>query len=185
MKKWFAVLGSVVGVLLLTALVAGTAFAQGPVARGDGERDLSGEGYGRGRGAGYGFVDQDRDGVNDRTASNPEFVDEDGDGLCDVCGGLPGEGEKQENGQGRGFGYGFADEDGARGQRGASLNHRDGANPEFVDEDGDGLCDTHGVARGEGEGAAQGYGRSFRTDGESGQASMNRRSGSGRRAAAQ
>ena len=183
MKKWYVILGSLVGVLLLTALVAGTAFAQGPVARGDGERDLNGEGYGRGRGAGYGFVDQDHDEVNDRYASNPEFVDEDGDGVCDVCGGLPGEGEKHENGQGRGFGYGFVDEDGARGQRGAGMNERYGTHPEFVDEDGDGLCDTHGVARG--EGTPQGYGRQFRTEGDAAQAPMARQGGWGRRAAAQ
>jgi hypothetical protein len=161
MKKWFAGLGSLVGVLLLTALVAGTAFAQGPVADSDGLRAQ--------RGAS----------VNDRYGTNPEFVDEDGDGLCDVCGGVPGEGEPQENS--RGFGYGFVDEDGVRAQRGASVNDRYGTNPEFVDEDGDGLCDTHGVAPG--EGTAQGYGRPFRTDGDTAQAPMARRGGLGRRAA--
>ena len=69
MKKWFAVLGSVVGVLLLTAVVAGTVFAQGPVA--------------------------DSDGVNDRYGTNPEFVDEDGDELCGIHGIAPGEGTAQ------------------------------------------------------------------------------------------
>jgi hypothetical protein len=170
-------LGSLVGVLLLTALVAGTVFAQGPVADSDGARDLDGEGYGRGRGSGYGFVDQDNDGINDRTASNPEFVDEDGDGLCDLGGGLPGEGEPHEQSWGRGYGLGFADEDGD------GVNDRYGTNPEFVDEDGDGLCDTHGVALG--EGTAQGYGRWFRAEGEPQQSSMARRGGYGRRAAAQ
>jgi hypothetical protein len=178
MKKWFAVVGSLVGVLLLTALVAGTVFAQGPVAEGDGVRDLDGEG----RGYGYGFVDEDNDGINDRYVSEPEFVDEDGDGVCDVCGGVPGEGEPQENVWGRGYGLGFVDEDGD------GVNDRYGTNPEFVDEDGDGLCDTHGVAPG--EGTAQGYSRWFRAEGETDQTPMatprpGRRGGYSRRAAAQ
>jgi len=177
MKKWLAVLGSLVGVLLLTAIVAGTVFAQGPVADSDGVRDLDGEGYGQGRGFGYGFVDEDNDGVNDRYASNPEFVDEDGDGVCDVCGGVPGESGPQENSWGRGFGYGFVDEDGD------GINDRYGTNPEFVDEDGDGLCDIHGVAPG--EGTAQGYSRWFGAEDDAPQTPMTRRGGFGRRVAAQ
>ena len=177
MNKWLAVLGSVVGALLLATLVTGAVFAQGPVTDGDGVRDLDGVGFGRGRGSSYGFVDEDGDGVNDRYGSNPAFVDEDGDGLCDVCGGLPGEGEPQEYGYGRGNGYGFVDEDND------GVNDRYGTNPEFVDEDGDGLCDIHGVAQG--EGTAQAYGRGSRTESETGQAPMVRRGGYGRRAAAQ
>ena len=177
MKKWFKVLSGLVGAALLTTLVAGAVFAQGPVTGGDGVRDLEGGGFGRGRGSSYGFVDEDNDGINDRYATNPEFVDEDGDGVCDVCGGLPGEGEPQENGYGRGNGYGFVDEDDD------GINDRYGTHPEFVDEDGDGLCDMHGVAPG--EGTPQGYGRGFRTEGETQQAPMARRGGFGRRAAAQ
>ena len=175
MKKWFKVLGGLVGAVLLTALVAGAVFAQGPVT--DGDRAS----FGRGRGSSYGFIDKDGvraqggASVNDRYGTNPEFVDEDGDGLCDVCGSLPGEGEDRMGG--RGFGLGFVDEDGD------GVNDRYGTNPEFVDEDGDGLCDTHGVAPG--EGTAQGYGRQFRTDGETEQTPMARRGGFGRRAAAQ
>ena len=189
MKKWFAVLGSVVGALLLAMLVTSAVFAQGPVTDGDGVRDLVGEGYGRGRGHGYGFVDEDgmraRDGapVNDRYGTEPEFVDEDGDGLCDVCGGLPGEGYARQEGVARGFGYGFVDENSVRARDGVPVKDRYETNPEFVDEDGDGLCDVHGVAPG--EGVAQGYGRRFHAEGETEQAPMARRGGYGRRSAVQ
>ena len=169
MKKWLKVLGGLVGAVLLTTLVAGAVFAQGPVTDGDG--------FGRGRGFGMGFLDEDGVRANDRYGTNPEFVDEDGDGLCDVCGALPGEGENRANGWDRGFGLGFVDEDGD------GINDRYGTQPEFVDEDGDGLCDTHGVAAG--EGAALGYGRRFHTEDDTAQAPMARRGGFGRRAAAQ
>jgi hypothetical protein len=122
MNKWFKVVGSLVGALLLATLVAGVAFAQGPAGDGDGVRDL----VGQGRGHGYGFVDEDGDGVNDRYGSDCAFVDEDGDGLCDLCGRLPGEGKGQGEGYRRGDGsgsgnaygrgnrHGFVDEDGQR-----------------------------------------------------------------------
>lgn len=183
MKKWLVVLGSVVGALLLATLVTSAVLAQGPVTRGDGVRDLVGEGYGRGRGGGDGIVNEDgvraRSGaaINDRNRTESEFVDENGDGLCDVCGGLPGEGYNQEKGYARGRGYGFVDENND------GVNDRYGTHPEFVDEDGDGLCDTHGVAPGEGTG--QGYGRRLQTGDETEQAPMARRGGYGRRAAAQ
>jgi hypothetical protein len=127
MKKWLKVVGSLVGVALLAALVAGAVFAQGPVDDGDGVRDLDGTGFGRGRGFGYGFVDEDGDGVNDRYGSDPEFVDEDGDGvndrygsnpefvdengdgICDIHGVAPGEGAAQ------GYGRGFRADDDAQG----------------------------------------------------------------------
>ena len=53
-----------------------------------------------------------------------QFVDEDGDGLCDICGSAAGEGY------------------GAGGGLGAN-----GAGSQFVDEDGDGLCDLAGSGR--------------------------------------
>jgi hypothetical protein len=145
-KKWFKMLGSLVGAALLATVVVSAAFAQGPVEGGDGVRDLDGNRFGRA--SGYGFVDEDGDGINDRYASHPEFVDEDGDGVCDVCGGALGEGT------GRASGYGFVDEDGD------GVNDRYASNPEFVDQDGDGVCDTHGIVPG--EGAGQSYGRGFR-----------------------
>ena len=145
MKKWFKVLGSLVGAALLATMVVGTAFAQGPVENGDGVRDLDGDGLGAGRGASYGFVDEDGDGVNDRYGSDSAFVDEDGDGLCDLFDSVPNETYKQENAYGLANSYGFVDEDGD------GINDRYGSNPEFVDEDGDGVCDLFdGVAAGEG-----------------------------------
>lgn len=75
---------------------------------------------GRGRGQhnnGTNFVDADGDGVCDY------FVDEDGDGVCDHC-----TGDGTGN-QGSGQGANFVDEDG------------DGVCDLFVDEDGDGVCD--------------------------------------------
>ena len=97
MKRWIKVLGSLVGAVLLATAVVGTAFAQGPVADGDGVPDLVGDGSGAKGGAAYGFVDEDGDGINDRYLSTPEFVDENDDGICDICGGVPGEGEYLQN----------------------------------------------------------------------------------------
>jgi hypothetical protein len=173
MKKWLTVLGSLVGALLLAALVTGAVFAQGPVRDGDGVRDLDGEGNGWGRGNGYGLVDEDGEGVLNRSGSNGEFVDEDGDGLCDICGEVLGESHTHEWGYARGNGYGLVDEDGE------GVLNRSGSNGEFVDEDGDGLCDTHGVA------AAEGNGPQFRTELETEQTPMARRGGFARRAVAQ
>ena len=70
-------------------------------------------------------------------AGEREFVDEDGDGVCDVCGEVPG-----ESGFGRGMGM---------WGRGVDVER------EFVDEDGDGVCDTCGVTPGEG-GLSRGMG---------------------------
>ena len=119
MKKWLKIASGLVVAVVLTAVFAGAALAQGPVADGDGIPALDGSGFGRR----YGFVDEDGDGVNDRSADG-EFVDEDGDGLCDT---------PREEPYGRG--YGFVDEDSD------GVNDRS-AEGEFVDEDGDGLCDT-------------------------------------------
>jgi hypothetical protein len=85
-------------------------------------------------------------------------VDEDGDGLCDLCGEALGEGYEHQQGYARENGYGLVD-----GQGRGALN-RAGLNGEFVDEDGDGLCDSPGVAAGQGPGAAQGSGPQFRTE---------------------
>jgi hypothetical protein len=120
MKKWLKVLGSLVGAVVLAAMVVGTVFAQGPV--------------------------EDGGGVNDRYASAPEYVDEDGDGVCDVCGDALGEG------YGLGSGYGFVDADGD------GVNDRYASAPGYVDEDGDGVCDARAVAPGEGAGQGRGRG---------------------------
>jgi hypothetical protein len=159
MKKWWIALGSLVGALLLAALVTGAVFAQGPVGSGE-------------------FVDEDGDGLCDVCGGLPgegygQFVDEDGDGLCDVCGEALGESHTHEWGYARGNGYGLVDENGE------VVQNRYSSNGEFVDEDGDGLCDTYGAA------AGQGTGPQFRTEREAEQTPMARRGGSARRAAAQ
>ncbi len=77
------------------------------------------------------------------------FVDEDGDGLCDVCGRAPGQGPVDEDGDG------VCDLN-ATGQ-GCGMMRRAGANG-FVDEDGDGACDTCGGQPGQGQSAGQGRG---------------------------
>jgi hypothetical protein len=83
---------------------------------------------------GYGanFVDEDGDGVCDNCGSGSygrmhgnggvNFVDEDGDGVCDNCGS-------------------------------GSYGQANGGGANFVDEDGDGVCDYYGSGpRGQGQG---------------------------------
>lgn len=89
------------------------------------------------------------------------FVDEDGDGVCDLCGGLMGQNGWQGNGQG----INFVDEDGdgvcdncgtmnqysrrlnGQGRMMGSLTGQPGLN--FIDEDGDGVCDLMGQGSGQ------------------------------------
>jgi hypothetical protein len=73
--------------VLLLGLFAGAVMAAGPHNGdhdGDGVRDLVSDGESLGRGVAYGYVDEDKDGVNDRYLSDPQFVDDDGDGVCDL-----------------------------------------------------------------------------------------------------
>ena len=127
--KRFSVIGlAVVLALSLTVVIAGAAFAQGPDGARDGARDFGGPGQGLGKGHAYGFVDEDGDGVNDR------FEDADGDGECDNVGlalryGRGAEDAPRGQGRGRGMAGGMAG-------RGHGMH---GAN--FVDEDGNGICD--------------------------------------------
>ena len=67
--------------------------------------------YGQGGAGGVQYVDANGDGVCDNIGERPGFVDADGDGICD-------------NNCGRGSGCGGM---------------------EFVDEDGDGVCDNIGI----------------------------------------
>jgi hypothetical protein len=117
--KRFSVIGlAAVLALSLTVVIAGAALAQGP----DGVRDFDGSGQGLGNGPAYGFVDEDGDGVNDR------FEDADGDGECDHVG--------------LGMGYGRGAEDAPRGKRAGMAGHGHGMHgANFVDEDGNGVCD--------------------------------------------
>ena len=79
-------------------------------------------GAGGGAGGGIGFVDANQDGINDN------FIDADGDGVCDLTGLPVGSG-------------GFIDV------------NEDGVNDNFVDADGDGLCDLTGLPVGTGTGS--------------------------------
>jgi hypothetical protein len=83
MKKWIVL---TMAVLVIVAVLVPAAFAQGPV---NGDQN-NGTGYGPGRMNGNGAGQCD------------EFVDEDGDGICDLAG----------TGQGQGTGPGYEDADG-------------------------------------------------------------------------
>ena len=126
--------------------------------------------------SGQNFVDEDGDGICDTCGNIPgtggsNFVDEDGDGVCDTCGNAPGMGTYSHSGQGA-VGSNFVDLDGdgvcddctplapadgtgnqngrQGGQNGqgaaqvdgtASQNGNGANGDNFVDLDGDGICD--------------------------------------------
>ena len=96
MRRMIKVLGGVLLVVLVVGVFASVALAEGPmVGRGRGYRatETLGEGmraWGnengmRGEGT---FIDEDGDGVCDVCGGEGQgaFVDEDGDGVCDLCG---------------------------------------------------------------------------------------------------
>jgi hypothetical protein len=130
-KTAFKVLAIVTVVVVVLASVTAVVLAQT-----QGERrsaaDQTGLGLGRGPAQGRGL------GQN-----TPGGVDEDGDGICDICGEScdgAAEGYGLRNGQGRGGfgGLGNPDCDGECDNEGAGFQ-RGG-----VDEDGDGICDICG-----------------------------------------
>jgi hypothetical protein len=97
-------------------------------------------------------------------AGERDFVDEDGDGVCDVCGVTPGEGARGMGMWGRGVNgeCEFVDEDGdgvcdvcglvpGEGELGPRWGRGAVGERAFVDEDGDGVCDVCGLVPGEGE----------------------------------
>lgn len=71
-------------------------------------------------------------------------VDEDGDGVCDVCG--------REAGSGLMHGWRYHQGDQRAGQGAFVDENGDGICDNFVDEDGDGVCDNRA-----GQGQGQGY----------------------------
>ncbi|MHB9028005.1 MAG: hypothetical protein ACYC9O_04510 [Candidatus Latescibacterota bacterium] len=94
------------------------------------------------------FVDEDGDGVCDNMGKGLNrgkgkgFIDADGDGVCDNSTGA---------GKGKGKGRGFVDADGdgkcdnmgtGRGLKRGQMG--DGTGSNFVDADGDGVCDNMG-----------------------------------------
>ncbi len=94
MKKWMIL---AIAMLVMLAVLVPAAFAQGPVTTEAGPQ------------TGYGAGQMTRSGECDN------FVDEDGDGVCDLAG----------TGQGQGSG------------------------DNYVDEDGDGVCDNAGTNSGQ------------------------------------
>lgn len=86
----------------------------------------------------------------------PNFVDADGDGICDNCG-VP-----HRRGMGAGCGRNFVDADGDGVCDNCGIVHQRGmgagAGKYFVDADGDGICDNYGTRQGQGQGAGCGRG---------------------------
>jgi len=127
MKKVLIV--TLVVMVALSALSL-TAFAAG--GRGSDTGTGARQPIGEGQGPAYGFVDEDGDGVNDRSADGCAFVDEDGDGACDLMVDEDGDGVCDNQRQFANEGQGQM----GQGQRG------EGTCDEMVDENGDGICDN-------------------------------------------
>lgn len=94
------------------------------------------------------------------------FVDEDGDGVCDTCGSVPGTSMGNQHGSGM-MGSNFVDADGngvcdtCGNMPGTGMGNQQGngaMGSNFVDEDGDGVCDTCGSVPGTGMGSQSGSG---------------------------
>jgi len=140
-------------VLLVILVIGGVAFAGKGNMKSSGSRwdravdteitdpvpSQNGRGYGRtvateeqqnqfGKGRGNGYQNQDQ--------TCEEFVDEDGDGVCDNC---DGEGLAPQDGTGNQYGR---NEDRAVRGRGTGNQGKGAYCDEFVDEDGDGVCDN-------------------------------------------
>ena len=143
-KKWTVLASVVVVALVATAVLGPLALAQGPNtdqasgigfgANGEFVSLATGNFFGRaGRMGRMRLNNQTAGPMMGRGQGNgrcDNFVDEDGDGVCDLRG----------TGRGQGNGPGFVDEDG------------DGQCDNFVDEDGDGVCDLRRTGWGRGNG---------------------------------
>lgn len=93
------------------------------------------------------------------------FIDEDGDGVCDTCGNVPGTGMGNQHGNGT-MGSNFVDEDGdgvcdiCGSVPGTGMGSQSGSGmmgSNFVDLDGDGVCDSCGTAPADGTGNQHGH----------------------------
>ena len=113
------------------------------------------------------------------------FVDDDGDGVCDTCGSVPNSGVGNQYGNGA-MGGSFVDEDGDgvcdtcgnvpnSGVGNQNGNGAMGSN--FVDADGDGVCDTCGLAPADGTGNQ--HGRQGNHGGQGNQGNQNQGGGQG------
>jgi hypothetical protein len=79
-----------------------------------------------------------------------DFVDVDGDGVCDVCGEQLGEGQMRSEQLGEGLVRGPMGLDRTVERQGLGVNEEAPCD-DFVDADGDGVCDLHGEQLGEGQ----------------------------------
>lgn len=79
------------------------------------------------------------------------YVDADGDGVCDTCGGGHG------GGHGTCDGYVDVNGDSTCDNCGADHGVNSSACTDFTDADGDGLCDTCGSSHGSGQGVCGGF----------------------------
>ncbi len=170
MSKRTIVMSSILAAILMATVLTGTVLARGP-------RDPEGTSVElRGNATAFedrGFVDADGDGEPDCE----DFVDEDGDGVCDNSDGVGsrfayGDGTQMLDGSGHAYGFVDEDNDGindragkGRYAQGDGMPDFDGDN--FVDADGDGLCDNcdGDCTPGTGENAQRlGGGRGGRSD---------------------
>ena len=129
-------------VLLVILVIGGVAFAGKGNMSSTGSRWESSQ-NGRGYGSSVATEEQEQYGKGNRYSYQEnsevcdEFVDEDGDGVCDNC---DGEGLAPQDGTGNQYGRNRTDK-AVRGR--GNGNQEKGANcQEFVDEDGDGVCDN-------------------------------------------
>jgi hypothetical protein len=108
MRKWIVLGTAGLIVMALAVALAGVALAAGPfVARAQEGTDCPR--WGQAEGEGFDCP---------RAGEELGFVDEDGNGMCDVCGEAPGEGGCSGEGTGRGYG-GCRDGDGGPGSTAA------------------------------------------------------------------
>ena len=117
---------------------------------------------GPGRGCGRNFVDTDGDGVCDNAGSMCIYADADGDGICDTCGTNYGNCLT-----GNGTAFVDADSDGICDNCGSYHwcgMAGTGSGRNFVDANGDGICDNYGTGQGSGygRGCQGGRGNGFR-----------------------
>jgi len=161
-------------ILLVVLVIGGVAFAGRGNMNSSGSRwetSQNQRGYGRavateeqgqfGRGQGYGYQNQDQ--------TCDEFVDEDGDGVCDNC---DGEGLAPQDGTGNQYGRNGVDRT-VRGRNNVNQDKRANCD-EFVDEDGDGVCDNYdgeGLAPQDGTGNQYGRNMSGRFSSQGGRGS--------------
>lgn len=127
-----------------------------------------------------GFVDEDADGVCDRyvdadgdgVCDRCGFVDEDGNGVCDnfvdgdgdgVCdnqpqGGHGPHGPNNNDAQGGGYVHGHGQGLTHGWYQDQNLAEKAGPGTNWIDEDGDGVCDNAGDGAGDGDGVCDGSG---------------------------